>query len=205
MSETPREPMTPEEASVYERPARRQLWWGLLGFVAVVFLFVLVGADLRYRSSLDEPQPGTRIDVGVEQVLSDFGPLDSDIAGLRIVTLDGAGEAARYRVVFLNRDDASVYGIDVAAAAVGLVDAGPRAGSPVNFDIRIDLGRRGAITGLYRRDRGVHLQRYEAVLHALLAQSLVAQQAQAALAPGMAVSPLEDDRGIRESWSSVTD
>jgi hypothetical protein len=190
-------PMNPEQAREYEQPSRRMLWTGLLIMAGIVVFLILITMETRVRLGLVDPVPNARLDRAVAEVLADMAPLPEALRGARIST----GEAGwGYRILLEDRAGELLYGVEIAAASAGLADAGRRSGSAINFDARIGIDRAGQVSGVYRVDPGVHVDRYEGVLVSLLQQALVAQQAARVLGGAIPTNPDWTDAELGRSW-----
>jgi len=190
-------PMNPEQARDYERPSLRVLWSGLLIMAGIVAFLILITMETRVRIGLVDPVPNPGLDRAVAEVLVDIGPLPEALRGVRIITSESGWG---YRVLLEDRAGELLYGVEVAAPSAGLSDAGGRSGSVINFNARIGIDRSREVSGVYRVDRGVHVERYQGVLVSLLQQALVAYQTASVLGSLIPTNPDWTDAEISRSW-----
>lgn len=198
MSDSVTVPMNQQEAREYEAPSRRYLWNGLLIMAAIVFFLILITMEVRERMGIADPVPNPQLDQVVAEALGHMAPLPE---GLRGVTVETSAGGWGYRVALTDRAGDLLHGVEIAAASAGLVDAGSRAGTPINFHVEVSLDRAGDVSGRYRVDRGVHLQRYEGVLTVILQQALVAYQTALVLGESIPSNPDWTADEIRDSWN----
>ncbi|MCP1676329.1 hypothetical protein J2T57_003490 [Natronocella acetinitrilica] len=199
------EPLTPEEAREYEAPMRRQLWLGLAGFVALVVILIIITMEARIRASLAEPQPSATMDAGLSQVVQDMMPLPDRLRRIEVNTGDGDGGQVFYNVLLRDREGRAFYHVGFQADTIEVVRGGARDGSAVNFEVRLDVERDGTISGVYRQDRGMHAERYQALLGSLVRQTLVANQTHNV----MSIPPVPEGEWsteeLRDSWRHIMD
>ena len=199
------EPMTPAEAREYEAPVRRELWLGLAGFVALVVLLIIVGMEVRYRTALADPQPSVTLDAGLSQVVQDMTPLPDRLRTVSLRTGEGADGRSFYHVSLGDDEGRTFYHLAFQADTIEVVRGGDRDGTAINFQVNLDVDEDGRVRGAYRQDRGIHAERYQAVLNSLVRQVLVAHQTHSV----MTIPPVpESDWAAeqrRESWRQIMD
>lgn len=198
---TDNEPLTPGEARAREARTRRELWIGLAVMVAVVVLLILVVMEVRYRASLDDPRPSAALDESMTALVSDLGPLPGDADTIELATRRDGG--ARYQVVVRDDDGERLFSMARGVETAGVIEHGGRAGEPINYRIELSVADDGSVTGAYRPDRGVPVERYRDVAAVVLRQALVAWHAHAShpLPSRDETSP----QAIQEGWDAVMD
>ncbi len=204
MSDT-RVPMTPAEAREYEAPIRRQLWLGLAGFVALVVVLIIIGMETRYRTALGEPQPSVALDAGLSQVVQDLAPLPDRLRRINVHTEGEDGAQPFYQVSMVDPEGRTFYQVAFQADTIEVVRGGTRDGTPINFEVDLEVDEAGRVSGGYRQDRAIHAERYQAVLSSLVRQALVAHQTFSV----MTIPPVPEGEWTREelnrSWDRIID
>ena len=195
-------PKTPAEAEDRDRRIRRQLWLGLAAIFAIVVLLIILVMEGRYRAALDDPQPSAGFDRAMQGVVASLAPFPETAREIEMRTqrLDGS----RYYVLHVYDADGDVlYQFARSARSVGLIEHGPRAGDPVNLHVRLELDDDYGLSGAYRPDRGVAVERYQGVATGMLREGLAAWHT--ASSHPLPETEEREPEALRAEWRRIMD